>query len=69
LLRNEKTPLAKALEFAQSLSQAMLQEILKQSALPTAVKNCLVKSKSLATSNSRLLPQASCHRMGCLPKL
>jgi hypothetical protein len=69
LLRNEKTPLAKAMEFAQSLSQPMLQEILKKSALPTAIKSCLLESKPVATPNSRLVPQVSRHRTGCLPKL
>jgi hypothetical protein len=48
LLRSEKTPLAKALEFSQSLSPSMLQEILKNSSLPSSVKSCLLNSKSLA---------------------
>jgi hypothetical protein len=46
LLRNEKTPLAKALEFAHSLSISMLRELLKTSRLPAKVKECLLKSKS-----------------------
>jgi hypothetical protein len=46
LLRNEKTPLAKALEFAQALSLTMLREILKNSRLPASVKEFLVQSKS-----------------------
>ena len=46
LLRNEKTPLAKALDFAQALSLTMLREILKNSRLPASVKECLLKSKA-----------------------
>ena len=46
LLRNEKTPLAKALEFAQPLSLTMLREILKTSRLPASVKECLLESKA-----------------------
>src|SRR5437588_1839479 len=38
LLRNEKTPLAKALEFARSLPPAVLREILQNSRLPASTK-------------------------------
>jgi hypothetical protein len=48
LLRNGNTPLAKALEFAQALSPAMLQEILQNSSLPANTKEILRKSKSPA---------------------
>ena len=51
LLRNQKTPLARALEFAQSLSLATLKEILNNSRLPAAVKSCLLNSK--ATTHPR----------------
>jgi hypothetical protein len=46
LLRNEKTPLAKALEFANSLPISTLREILKTSRLRASVKECLLKSKT-----------------------
>jgi hypothetical protein len=46
LLRIDKTPLAKALEFAQSLSLTMLRQVLKTSALPASVKTCLLQSKT-----------------------
>jgi len=43
LLRNEKTPLAQALRFAQHLPLAQLREVLQQSRLPTATKAHLLK--------------------------
>jgi hypothetical protein len=46
LLRSEKTPLAKALEFAEPLSLSMLREILNHSRLPASIKECLLKSKA-----------------------
>jgi hypothetical protein len=41
LLRNEKTPLARALEFARSLPRAQVREILQGSHLPAATKSYL----------------------------
>jgi hypothetical protein len=43
LLRNEKTPLARALQFAQRLAAAQLREVLQQSRLPAAAKAYLIK--------------------------
>jgi hypothetical protein len=43
LLRNEKTPLARALEFARTLPPAQLRDILRSSRLPQRVRNCLRK--------------------------
>ncbi|MGA9814227.1 MAG: hypothetical protein WBQ64_15680 [Terriglobales bacterium] len=43
LLRNEKTPLARAVEFARSLPPALVREILQGSRLPTAMKSSLLK--------------------------
>jgi len=43
LLRNEKTPLARALEFAGTLPPAQLRDILHSSRLPQRVKTCLLK--------------------------
>jgi len=42
LLRNEQTPLARALEFARSLPAALVREILQDSRLPAATKSCLL---------------------------
>lgn len=44
LLRNEKTPLARALEFVRSIPPAVVREILHGSRLPSATKNCLLKA-------------------------
>ena len=43
LLRNEKTPMGFALEFARTLPAAVLKEVLESSRLPQKVKNCLLK--------------------------
>jgi hypothetical protein len=46
LLRNEKTPLARAVEFARSLPAALVREILQGSRLPSAMKSSLLKDVS-----------------------
>jgi hypothetical protein len=43
LLRNEKTPLARALEFARSLPPSLVTEILQASCLPTHIKVHLLR--------------------------
>jgi hypothetical protein len=45
LLRNEYTPLVRALQFSQSLPVALLKEILRNSRLPVGVKTCLLKKR------------------------
>ena len=42
LLRNEKTPMSRAVEFAHGLPAALLQEILRESKLPVNVKEYLL---------------------------
>jgi hypothetical protein len=49
LLRNDKTPLAKALEFARSLTPALLREVLQNSRLPVNTKAYLLKQLSEPT--------------------
>jgi hypothetical protein len=56
LLRHQKTPLAKALEFAQRLSPSMLQEVLKNSKLPLPIKNCVLNSRQAAGRASYTFP-------------
>jgi hypothetical protein len=46
LLRNEYTPLARALEFARRLPPAQLRDILHASRLPEKIKACLRKSST-----------------------
>jgi hypothetical protein len=53
LLRNEKTPLARALEFARSLPSALVREVLYGSRLPMNIKSCLVKDRMKNGDSSR----------------
>jgi len=54
LLRNEKTPLARALEFARSLPVPLARELLQGSRLPTNIKSCVLKDLAQRTgSNGR----------------
>jgi hypothetical protein len=46
LLRNEKTPLAQALRYAQRLSAAQLREVLRRSRLPAGTKAYLLEERS-----------------------
>jgi hypothetical protein len=46
LLRSDKIPLAKAMEFSHSMSRALLQEVLRNSRLPAATKAALLKDRS-----------------------
>ena len=43
LLRNEKTPLSRAIEFSRSLPSSLVREILPGSNLPAAIKRSLMK--------------------------
>jgi hypothetical protein len=43
LLRNEKTPMGRALEFAATLPAAQVRDILHSSRLPETIKACLLK--------------------------
>jgi hypothetical protein len=45
LLRNEKTPMGYALEFARNLPAPVVQELLESSRLPQNVKSCLLKNE------------------------
>lgn len=47
LLRNENTPLARVLGFAQSLPTSVLQDVLKHSRLPATIKSYLEKEVAL----------------------
>jgi hypothetical protein len=51
LLRNEKTPLSRALEFSRSLPAALVREILHCSHLPEATKRGLLKDVAGRNSN------------------
>lgn len=46
LLRNEHTPMARALEFSQSLPMVLLKEILQNSRLPAEVKTRLLTKRA-----------------------
>jgi hypothetical protein len=56
LLRNEKTPLSRALAFSRSLPSSLVREILHGSHLPAATKNGLLKDVAERRGES---PQAS----------
>jgi hypothetical protein len=58
LLRNEKTPLARALEFARSVPPSMFHEILRNSHLPAGTKAYLLKDFEQRTGRSRHTPQS-----------
>jgi hypothetical protein len=52
LLRNEKTPLSRALEFSRSLPPVLVREILHGSHLPAATKKGLLKDVAERTGGS-----------------
>ncbi|HVO59534.1 MAG TPA: hypothetical protein VMT53_01295 [Terriglobales bacterium] len=52
LLRNAKTPLGCALEFARSLPARMLREILQSSRLPKSTKVCLLRQLEQPTGSA-----------------
>ena len=52
LLRNEKTPLARALEFARSLPTALVRELLRGSRLPPNIKSCVLKDLAQRSGSS-----------------
>ena len=52
LLRNEKTPLARALEFSRSLPVTLVREILQGSRLPTNIKSCVLKDLAQRSASS-----------------
>jgi hypothetical protein len=52
LLRNEKTPLSRALEISRSLPPALVREILHCSHLPEATKKSLLKDVAARSGNS-----------------
>jgi hypothetical protein len=52
LLRNEKTPLSRALEFSRSLPPALVREILHGSHMPEATKKGLLKDVAARSGNS-----------------
>ncbi len=53
LLRNEKTPLARALEFARSLPPAQVREILQGSRLPLRTRSYLLKDLEQQSEHRR----------------
>jgi hypothetical protein len=58
LLRNAKTPLARALEFARGLSAPLLREILQSSRLPQSTKACLLRQLEHAVAK----PSRACQQ-------
>lgn len=56
LLRNQKTPLARALEFARNLPPPLLREVLHSSRLPLGVKSYLAKELEQRVGPSPALP-------------
>jgi hypothetical protein len=57
LLRNEKTPLGRALEFASTLPPAQLRDILYNSRLPEKIKMCVQKELETRKRREERLPQ------------
>ena len=51
LLRNEKTPLPQALEFARSLPLALVHEVLQSSRLPANTRSLLLREIRVRTGN------------------
>ena len=58
LLRNEKIPLARAVQFARALPPSQLHEILHSSRLPVKIKTYLVKELETRSAISGVVDQA-----------